>query len=191
MSVSVGISAGAGGKDSGSMGGGIGISGGLGVSGGAGIGSGVSTGGVGLSGGIGVSGGASTNVGVPSNIGMSGGIGVSGSGSIGPTGNAGVKTNAIVSLDVESGVTLEEPNSTPELSESLRSHSVCAVCKLCRQPSHTLTVPQYNILSCLFAYFCTPFWGCYMCYKRKDWNCWNCRHNCGSCGKYIDTYSSC
>ena len=27
--------------------------------------------------------------------------------------------------------------------------------------------------------------------KRKDWNCFNTRHSCTSCGKYIDTYRSC
>jgi hypothetical protein len=96
-----------------------------------------------------------------------------------------------VGLSVSGGVDVEMPNTTEMLSESLRIHSVCAVCTLCKTPSHTRIDTSFNILNCLFAYFCTEFWVCYMCYKRKNWSCYNARHCCGACGSYIDTYSSC
>jgi hypothetical protein len=89
------------------------------------------------------------------------------------------------------GLDSEAPNSNPMLTESLRMHSVCARCTLCSAVSVTKVEVSPNILSCLFAYFCTEFWVCYVCFRRKDWSVFNARHTCGSCGKYIDTYSSC
>jgi hypothetical protein len=169
----------------------VGVSGGVGTHGGYGA-----SGGVGVSGGIGVS--SNVGIGVSSNVGV--GVGVSGGVGVGVSGGSGYKSSGgsvgvsvsspSVDVNINAGV-VEDPNTTLELSESLRCHSVCAVCILCKTPAHTNAEPAYNILNCLFAYFCTEFWCCYMCFKRKDWNCWNCRHSCGNCGKYIDTYSSC
>jgi hypothetical protein len=133
----------------------------------------------GVSGGVGVSGG----IGLSSNVGI--GVGVSSHTNVGVSGNSGVSVGMSVSAEGEM------PNTTPELTDSLRSFSVCAVCTLCKTPGATTTEPSWNILTCLFAYFCTEFWCCYTCYKRKDWNCYNARHSCTACGKYIDTYSSC
>ncbi len=91
---------------------------------------------------------------------------------------------------VNSGVP-EEKNSTPEMSGSLRSYSVCANCIRCNTPAATRTEPSYNVINCLFGYFCFQLWCCFECYNKKDYNCWNVRHRCGNCGIYIDTYSAC
>lgn len=156
----------------------------VGVGYGGGVGVGVS-GGIGVSGSIGVSGGVGCGgVGVSAGVGC-GGVGVSVST---PTVHV---SSPSVGISVSASVDIEPPNSNEILSESLRSHSVCAVCMMCKQPGHTVTTPRFNILNCLFAYFCTEFWCCYMCYKRKDWNCYSTRHECQHCNKYIDTYSAC
>jgi len=173
MSVSVGISGG--------------VSGCGGVSGGVSVGVSGGCGGVGV--GVGVSAGCGGSVKVGGNVGLSGGIGISGGVGVGVNSNVNVSSGLSVGVNVVE--VLEPPNSTPELSDSLRSFSVCAVCTLCKSPGATSTEPAWNILNCLFAYFCTEFWCCYMCFKRKDWNCFNCRHCCTSCGKYIDTYTAC
>jgi len=113
--------------------------------------------------------------------------------------NAGVNTklnassskqNVSIGLNLQEDLN-EEPNSNDLLSESLRSYSVCAKCLSCGNVEQTQTESAISLTNCLFAYFCTNLWCCYMCCKRKDWNYWNVKHSCGSCGKYIDTYSAC
>ena len=98
-----------------------------------------------------------------------------------------------VKIDVGSAAENEQTHTTPEMSESLRSHSVCIVCQGCQKVGASKAEPTYNIINCIFAYFCTEFWSCYMCFKRKDWNCYNARHSCsnGFCNQFIDNYTAC
>jgi len=204
MSINVGVSGGVGGSSHVGGSGSIGVGGSVGVGGGVGVGvsggnnyggnyGGSSNVGVSVSTptvkvatptvGVGISSNSNSNVGIGvnsnSNVGVGVGVSSSGSGNV----SSGIK---IVGSDDE-----EQTNTTIELTDSLRSFSVCAVCICCKAPGATTTEPSWNILNCLFAYFCTEFWCCYMCYKRKDWNCFNTKHSCSSCGKYIDTYRSC
>jgi len=180
-------------------------------SGSVGVGGGIGNSGIGMSGGIGVSSGV--GVGVSSGVSLQGGVGVSSGGSMGgsvslnqpvtkieiktpnPKADTNIKGGVSVGLGLNaaasSDVEIESPNTNPMLSESLRVHSVCAVCTLCKNVSHTKVENEYNILSCIFAYFCFEFWACIICYKRKNWTCYNAKHDCGHCGKYIDTYNSC
>ncbi len=132
---------------------------------------------VGVSGGYG---GASAGVGVSADTNVNVGVGVS--------------TNTNINSGVSIGVVAEgeeATNTTEELSDALRSFSVCVVCTLCKSCGATTNEPSWNILNCLFAYFCTEFWCCYTCYKRKDWTCYNAKHCCTSCKQYIDTYRAC
>lgn len=174
----------------------VGISGGVGC---GGLSAGVSVGGSGC-GGVGVSVGG--NVGVSSGYGGGVSVGVSGcsgasvhvGGGIGVSSNVGVGvgvSTSSVSVGLSVSADIEPPNTTEQLTDSLRSFPVCAVCTLCKGVGATTITPSWNILNCLFAYFCTEFWCCYMCFKRKDWNCFNARHACTDCGKYIDTYHAC
>jgi len=99
-------------------------------------------------------------------------------------------TNSNVEVNVQ-GNNQQTPNTTPEISEALRSHSVCLTCPSCRAVQTTNPVYSINIVTCLLAYFCTEFFCCWRMWKRKDYNCSNAEHNCGQCGAYIDTYNSC
>lgn len=212
---SVGVGVGGGYGNSGSVG--VGIGGGYGNSGSVGVG--ISGGsGIGVSSGVGVS--SNVGLGVSSNIKVATptiGVGISGgSSSVGISGGVssnmggGISINAPTTkvtisspkvevhtpsvglgVSVSGGVDIEATNTNEMLTESLRIHSVCAVCTLCKGVAHTTIDPSWNIINCLFAYFCTEFWLCYMCYKRKNMSCYNARHCCGACGKYIDTYTSC
>jgi hypothetical protein len=103
-----------------------------------------------------------------------------------------MSASASVSINVGQG-DLEKPNTNGQITESLRSHSVCVNCILCNQANATEVAPYYNILNCLFCYFCTEFWCCYLMWVRKDWNCYNAKHVCGNkaCHQYIDTYQAC
>ena len=101
-----------------------------------------------------------------------------------------------VGVGINSGLTMaadetEQSNSNAILTESLRSYSVCAKCLSCGEFGHTKTEPMLSIINMIFGILCTEFWMCWMFAKRKDWNCWNTRHTCCTCGKYIDTYSAC
>ena len=85
----------------------------------------------------------------------------------------------------------EEPHTTLQLSESLRSHSVCARCILCGHVNATDIHNKYNLLNMVLGFFCCPAWMIWMAVKRKDYNCYNADHYCTKCEKYIDTYSAC
>jgi hypothetical protein len=83
------------------------------------------------------------------------------------------------------------PNTTKQISESLRSQSVLVNCIICRTPAPTKTKSYCSFINSLLCIFLTVFWASYMCLRRKDWNCYNTDHNCGKCGNYIDTYTAC
>ena len=98
----------------------------------------------------------------------------------------------MASINVNAGDNQQQqPSTTPQISDSLRSYSVLIKCPQCSKEGATTIALSWNIVTCLVAYFCSPCYCCWADYKRKDWNCYNAAHNCTSCNAYIDTYSSC
>jgi hypothetical protein len=100
-----------------------------------------------------------------------------------------MSVNANVSLGVSGGVA-EAKKLPDEQQDSLRHFSVFIVCT-CGKAGVTTALPSWNILNCLFAYWFTEFWCCYMCAKRKEFSCVNAQHTCKHCNNVFGSYSAC
>ncbi len=72
-----------------------------------------------------------------------------------------------------------------------RSYSVYATCPSCKTSGPTNSAQSCSIMNYCFFCYCDCCWLCYTISKRKDFNCTNTVHKCGSCGALVGEYNAC
>ncbi len=75
--------------------------------------------------------------------------------------------------------------------KNLKAYSNYAECPICGTKAYTISDQICNPIGILSCVLCSPCWGGYLIYNKKDLACYDSNHSCISCKKEIASYKAC
>ena len=78
------------------------------------------------------------------------------------------------------------------LKKALRSKPQTVRCPYCGQSGETEVTRKCNKKNVICSIFTTPlFWFIFMCYRHKDYNCYDAESKCANCHNILADYQAC